>query len=74
MKRYLGIITILIMILAMSIKVKASYEEEWLAKKKAQQEKYMEELEADGNLTEEAYKLQRKRKEMKKIFSKKIKV
>lgn len=56
MRRYLGIITILIMMIAMSIKVKASYEEEWIAKKKAEQEKYMEELEKDGNLTEEAYK------------------
>lgn len=56
MKRYLGIITIIIIMIAMSVKVKASYEEEWLAKKKAEQEKYMEELEKDGNLTEEAYK------------------
>ena len=56
MKRYLGIITIIIMMITMSVKVRASYEEEWLAKKKAEQEKYMKELEADGNLTEEAYK------------------
>lgn len=56
MRKYLGVITIIIMIFAMSVEVKASYEEEWLAKKKAQQEKYMKELEADGNLTEEAYK------------------
>ena len=56
MKKYLGIITVVIMMLAISIKVNASYEEEWLAKKKAEQEKYMEELEKDGNLTEEAYK------------------
>ena len=56
MRKYLGIITVIIMMLAMSVKVKASYEEEWLAKKKAEQEKYMEELEKDGNLTEEAYR------------------
>ncbi len=41
----------------MSIKSNASdYAEEWLKKKQQQQKEYMQELEKDGNLTEEAYK------------------
>jgi len=32
----------------------SSYADEWLAKQKAQDEKWMDELEADGNLTQEA--------------------
>lgn len=55
MKKILSLIIILISVSITTIPVKAnSYAEEWLKKKQAQQEKYMNELEADGNLTQEA--------------------
>lgn len=55
MKKILSLIIILISVTITTIPVKAnSYAEEWLKKKQAQQEKYMNELEADGNLTQEA--------------------
>ena len=51
---------VLIVSLALSIMLMpitshaSSYAEEWLKKKQQQQEKYMDELEKDGNLTQEA--------------------
>lgn len=44
----------------------SSYEDEWLAKKQAQQQEYMKSLEQDGNLTEEAYKSITKKDSKKK--------
>ena len=55
MKKLLTLIIILISVTINTVPAKASsYAEEWLKKKQAQQEKYMDELEADGNLTQEA--------------------
>lgn len=54
MKRKIILIYALILVLTNNIKVEASsYADEWLAKKQAQQNEYMKELEKDGNLTEE---------------------
>lgn len=50
-----AIIAILISVTITPITAHASsYADEWLAKQKAQDEKWMDELEADGNLTQEA--------------------
>ena len=55
MKKLLTLIIILISVTINTVPAKASsYAEEWLRKKQEQQEKYMDELEADGNLTQEA--------------------
>ena len=55
MKHILSIIIILISVAITPITSHASsYADEWLAKQKAQDEKWMDELEADGNLTQEA--------------------
>ena len=60
MKKIIILSTALIVSLALSIVLvpitshASSYAEEWLKKKQQQQEKYMDELEKDGNLTQEA--------------------
>ena len=55
MKKILSLIIILISVTITPITAHASsYADEWLAKQKAQDEKWMDELEADGNLTQEA--------------------
>lgn len=55
MKRKFLMIYAIILVLINSVQVNASsYADEWLAKKQAQQEKYLAELEKDGNLTQEA--------------------
>lgn len=55
MKRKIILIYALILLLANNVEVKASdYASDWLAKKQAEQEKYLSELEKDGNLTQEA--------------------
>lgn len=55
MKKILSLIIILISVAITPITAHASsYADEWLAKQKAQDEKWMDELEADGNLTQEA--------------------
>lgn len=55
MKKIVSLIIILISVTLTSITAHASsYADEWLAKQKAQDEKWMDELEADGNLTQEA--------------------
>ena len=55
MKRKILVIYALILVMQNHMIVNASsYADEWLAKKQAQQEQYLAELEADGNLTEEA--------------------
>lgn len=58
MKKILSLIIVLISFTITAIPASAeSYEEycqKWLANQKAMDEKYMDELEADGNLTQEA--------------------
>lgn len=70
MKRKLLVIYVIILILINNVQVKASdYANEWLAKKQKQQEEYLEQLEKEGNLSEEAIeatKLNVKKKANKK--------
>ena len=55
MKKILSLIAILISVTITTIPVHAeTYAEAWLRKQQEADEKYMDELEADGNLTQEA--------------------
>lgn len=55
MKKLLSLIVILMTVSITTIPVHAeSYAEAWLRKQQEADEKYMDELEADGNLTQEA--------------------
>lgn len=73
MKKICIVLMIGIMAFSNSITAKASYADEWLARKQKEQAKYMQELDKDGNLTEDVKESITKSKNKKENKEKKNK-